>query len=138
MRCRPSQDGGEEKREKDVLGWLRRLRPARPPPEARWTVAVDDESIRVTDEAGATRTVAKSALERVAVETNGSGPWGADFWWLLFAAGEEAACFFPLGATGEAEAVAYLKTLPGFDRDQLAEAVRSTRNSLFPLWSRGP
>jgi hypothetical protein len=101
-------------------------------------VAVDDDAIRVTDEAGACRAVAKSELAGVAIETNDSGPWGADVWWLLFGAEDELACAFPLGATGEEESVDYLTALPGFDHAEMVKAMGSTGNMLFPVWRRSP
>jgi hypothetical protein len=70
------------------------------PPEARWVVALDESGILVRDEAGEVRAVEKAELSAVAIETNDSGPWDADVWWLLFGAGDELACAFPLGATG--------------------------------------
>lgn len=119
-----------------MFGWLRKLRYDPPPPEARWVVAVDGEAVRVTDEAGDTRAVAKSELARVAIETNDSGPWGADFWWLLFGADDALACAFPMGATGEREAVDYLAALPDFDHGAMTQGMRSTDNRLFPVWRR--
>ena len=35
------------------------------------------------------------------IETNDSGPFGADVWWLLFGADDRIAVAFPQGATGE-------------------------------------
>jgi hypothetical protein len=119
-----------------MFGWLRKLRYNPPPLEARWVVAVDDEAIRVTDEAGESRAVAKSELAGVAIETNDSGPWGADVWWLLFGAADELACAFPIGATGEKAAVDYLTALPDFDHAEMVEAMGSTANRLFPVWRR--
>lgn len=119
-----------------MFGWLRKFGSSPTPPEARWVVAVDDEAIRVSDEAGGTRAVAKSELAGVAIETNDSGPWGADVWWLLFGAADELACAFPLGATGEKAAVDYLTALPGFDHEQMVKAMGSTDNRLFRVWRR--
>lgn len=121
-----------------MFGWLRKLRYDPPPPEARWVVAVDGEAIQVTDETGGTRAVAKAELSGVAIETNDSGPWGADVWWLLFGADDEPACAFPMGATGEQAAVDYLSGLRGFDHGEMIEAMRSTDNALFPVWRRCP
>jgi hypothetical protein len=107
-----------------------------PPREAKWIVAVDDEAIRVTDDAGETRAVAKAELSAVAIETNDSGPCGADYWWLLFGEGERLACAFPLGATGEDSALDYLTGLPGFDHGESGKATTSTENAYFPVWRR--
>ena len=122
-----------------MFGWLKRLRTVPPPPEARVVVAVDEDFIRVTDEKGDTRAVAKAELTGVAIETNDSGPWGADVWWLLFGAGDRVDGVFPLGATGEKAAVDYLIALPGFDHGAMVAAMASTDNAFFPLWRRdGP
>jgi hypothetical protein len=43
----------------------------------------------------------------VAFETNDTGPWGADVWWLLFGSDEQLAGVFPQGATGESSALDY-------------------------------
>lgn len=97
---------------------------------------MEEGSIRVTDPAGGSRAIGKSELSGVAIETNDSGPWGADLWWLLFGAGGVPACAFPLGATGEKAAVDYLTALAGFDHAEMAKAMSSTDNRLFALWSR--
>ncbi|HYJ84101.1 MAG TPA: hypothetical protein VEW26_14810, partial [Allosphingosinicella sp.] len=102
----------------------------------RWVVVVDGGSVRVTDEAGASRAVAKAELAGVAIETNDSGPWGADVWWLLFGAHDGLACAFPMGATGEQAAVDYLSGLAGFDHGMMIEAMQSTDNMIFPVWRR--
>ena len=83
-----------------MFGWLKK-RMQRPEPEAQWCVTVDAESIRVVDRKGQEGSVAKADLSGVIVETNDTGPWGADFWWLLFGADDQLACAFPQGATGE-------------------------------------
>jgi predicted tellurium resistance membrane protein TerC len=105
-------------------------------PEARWTVALDEAAIHVTDPAGETAVLARADLSGVALETNDSGPWGADVWWLLFGADETVACAFPQGAGGEDALVAMLVALPGFDHDALIDAMASTGNALFALWRR--
>lgn len=115
---------------------FRAARPGPPPPEADWIVAMECGSIRVVDPDGGSLAVGKSELSRVAIETNDGGPWGADVWWLMFGAGGVPACAFPLGATGETEAVDYLTALPGFDHEEMVKAMSSTGNRLFAVWSR--
>jgi hypothetical protein len=72
----------------------------------------------------------------VAFETNDTGPWGADVWWLLFGSDEQLAGVFPQGATGESSALDYLMILPGFDHEQLTKAMCSTANAVFPVWTK--
>jgi hypothetical protein len=71
------------------------------------------------------------------IETNDSGPFGADIWWLLFGADDRLACAFPQGAAGEKAAVDRLLGLPGFDHEAMIMAMGSTGNAVFPVWRRG-
>jgi hypothetical protein len=105
--------------------------------EADWTVDIIDDLIRAVDPSGETRSVALDDLSGVMVETNDSGPLGADVWWLLFGADDQLACAFPQGAVGEKEAVDKLLGLPGFDQEAMIMAMGSTGNAVFPVWRRG-
>jgi hypothetical protein len=67
-------------------------------------------------------------------ETNDSGPWGADVWWILVGNAPESGCVYPNGATGEQEALEALQRLPGFDNGQFIEAMTSTENARFVCW----
>ncbi|GAA0653339.1 hypothetical protein [Brevundimonas lenta] len=98
---------------------------------------LDDNLIRVRDEQGRLQFVGTRDLSAVVVETNDSGPWGLDVWWLLFGAGDQLVCTFPQGAAGEPALLEYLMALPGFDYDQLSRAMRSTANDRFPVWHAG-
>lgn len=117
-----------------MFGWLRRKTP--PPPESLWTVALDDGRILVRDPAGTVESVDRAALSAIVIETNDSGPWGIDLWWLLFGADGGLACAAPGGATGESGLIAFAAALPGFCHAQRAKAIRSTANARFPLWHR--
>ncbi|SOB81188.1 hypothetical protein SAMN06297144_1444 [Sphingomonas guangdongensis] len=83
-----------------MFGWIRKWT-QRPQPEALWTVSIEPDHVRVTDDAGQTKTLAKSDMAGVAIETNDTGPWRADVWWLLFGSDGQLACVYPQGATGE-------------------------------------
>jgi hypothetical protein len=54
-------------------------------------------------------------LGAVYVETNDSGPWGADVWWLLNDKRGQTKVAFPQMATGEYAALERLSLLPGFE-----------------------
>ena len=105
-------------------------------PEASWTIASDAEGIRATDQTGASMFVSHADLSSVAIETNDSGPWGADVWWLLFGLDGALACAFPQGATGEKEVINMLMALPGFSNEELVRAMGSTDNAVFQIWRR--
>jgi hypothetical protein len=118
-----------------MFGWLRK-RLKRSQPEARWAVLVERDHVRVIDDAGRTTALAKSDMTGVAIETNDTGPWGADVWWLLFGSDEQLACAFPQGTAGESSALDYLMKLPAFDYEQMAKAMGSTANAVFPVWTK--
>lgn len=117
-----------------MFGWLKKSR--RDEPESKWLVVVDDDQISVRNQAGEGISVVKRDLSGVAIETNDSGPWGADLWWLLFGSNDQLACAFPQGATGEDAAIEYLSALPAFDHGAMIEAMRSTDNAVFPVWRK--
>ena len=118
-----------------MFGWFRK-RTVRLQPEASWIVATKPAHIQVTDHEGQIRRLAKADLVGVAIETNDSGPWGADVWWLLFGASDRLACSFPQGATGESETLDYLTSLPQFNHEQMTQAMCSTENAVFPVWRK--
>ena len=80
--------------------------------------------------------LALAELNGVMIETNDSGPFGADVWWLLFGADDRVAVAFPQGAAGEQAAIDWLAGLPGFDHDAMIMAMGSTANAVFPVWRR--
>ena len=72
-----------------------------------------------------------SELGAVYVETNDSGPWGADVWWLLADQSGRPVVAFPQLATGEDAVLARLRSLPGFK----VNGMNSTDNARFLCWS---
>ena len=102
--------------------------------EAGYIVSLDGERIGVTDPKGEATTLALADLNGVMIETNDSGPFGADVWWLLFGADDRMAVAFPQGADGEEEAINWLTGLPGFDHEAMIMAMGSTTNAVFPVW----
>ena len=76
----------------------------------------------------------QSAISGVVIETNDTGPWGADVWWQIFGPKDMLVCAFPQCARGEVAAVNALMALPGFDCEQMIAAMASTRNATFPVW----
>ena len=118
-----------------MFGWFKR-KPRPLEPECRWVIAMDDERISIRDDAGEIKTVAKHDLSGVVIETNGSGPWGADVWWLLFDGSDQLACAVPQGATGEDAMIDYISALPSFDHGAVIRAMGSIENATFPVWRR--
>ena len=118
-----------------MLGWFKR-KSRQLEPESKWVVAVDKDIISICDEAGLIKSVAKSDLAGVAIETNDSGPWGTDLWWLFFDSSGQLACAFPQGATGEGALIDIVSALPSFDHGEMTKAMRSTDNAIFAVWRK--
>jgi hypothetical protein len=121
-----------------IWTWLKSFgRPERPSPagpEAAYVVSFDGTVIAVRDPDGQVHQLPISDLRGVIIETDDSGPWGADLWWLLFGADDRVAVAFPSGATGEQGAVDQLMALPGFDFETMTRAMSSTDLATFPVW----
>jgi hypothetical protein len=100
-------------------------------PEAEFIVEVtaDDEIVcRAPQQADQIIKVAD--VGAVYVETNDTGPWGADVWWLLNDKCGQTKVAFPQGATGEETALGRLRLLPGFE----VRGMNSTGNARFMCW----
>jgi len=118
-----------------MFGWFKR-KPRPLQPERKWLITVESDVIRVRDGADQIKSLRKEDLSGVAIETNDSGPWGADVWWLLFGRDDRLACAFPQGATGEGAIVDYLSALPSFDHGEMIMAMTCTENATFAVWRR--
>jgi hypothetical protein len=122
-----------------LLSWWRRKREERANAamfERAVLVKIDDTGISASYPNGDFQSIAWPEVERVTIETNDSGPWGADVWWILNGSGK--ICSYPGGATGEQEALAeFPKRFPRFSDEQVILAMRSTSNAQFVCWQRG-
>jgi hypothetical protein len=121
-----------------MFGWFARKpeKAKRLMPEGKWFLECEGDVLRAVDDKQGVKQLAKSDLTGVIIETNDTGPWGADVWWLLFGPSDQVAVAYPQGATGEDAMLTYLMSLPGFDSEKMTEAMRSTRNAVFPVWRR--
>lgn len=102
-------------------------------PEAAFIVGIEDGQIVNRRPEGAIERVRLCDLKAVIIETNDSGPWGADIWWILFG-DEQSGCVFPGGATGESQVLEELQKLEGFDHQAFINAMGSTENRRFVCW----
>lgn len=101
-------------------------------PESAFSVTATPEQLQVQSPEGEIGTLSMSDLQEIIVETNDTGPWGADVWWHLI--GPNSRLSYPQGATGESAALEILQKLPGFDDQQLIQAMGSTSNKIFICW----
>lgn len=104
--------------------------------EAAWTLQCDDFGVSVHWPKGEQQTMAWDAVDTIAIETNDSGPWGADVWTVLEGQGERV--LWPQGSTGEEGMLAKLqRRYPGFDDDAVIAAMGCTDNARFVCWRKG-
>ncbi|MBF0530001.1 MAG: hypothetical protein HQK55_12185 [Deltaproteobacteria bacterium] len=103
-------------------------------PEASFVLEVTDTEIINHRPEGTIERVALADLQAIIVETNDSGPWGADIFWLLIGSTPDSGCVFPQGATGEEEMMTVVMKLPGFDYHAFMDAMRCTENKRFLCW----
>jgi len=103
--------------------------------ERQVVVTTTDAGISAAFPNGETQSISWADVDCVAIETNDSGPWGADFWWVL--EGKNGRCAYPQGATGDLEVLDLLPTyFQGFCHGQVIQADRSTSNAQFVCWER--
>ncbi len=99
--------------------------------EARYVVEVTaDDEILCRPPEEAEQRIRMIDLGAVYVETNDSGPWGADVWWLLNDKTGRTIVAFPQLASGEDAALERLRLLPGFE----VRGMNSSENDRFTCW----
>ena len=103
-------------------------------PECLFVVSVSGEEITNKRPDGVIERVPVQDVKEVAIETNSSGPWGTDVWWLITGATPDARCAYPGGATGEQAMLQWFHGLPGFDDNAVITAMGSTSNARFVCW----
>lgn len=104
-------------------------------PESLYQVTLDEQRVCGTQQDGEDESLDWDELGAVIIETNDTGPWGKDFYYLLVSRDNNiVACMVPAGATGEAELLQRLQELPEFDNEALNAAICSTDNQHFFCW----
>jgi hypothetical protein len=124
----PSLPGGRRAVGRRVEGRLE--------PESRFVVTIDPDRVLCRRPSGDEESVRWDALAVVIVETNDTGPWGCDVWWILGGRDAKSGCVIPQGATGEKELLEALQRLPGFDNHALIDAMCCMDNKRFLCWRR--
>ena len=99
--------------------------------ERQFIVCVTENGLSVAYPTGEIQAINWSDVGRILVETNDSGPYGADVWWIIEGKGSE--CSFPLGASGEDVALEEIRLrFPTFE----VQGMNSIANARFICWDR--
>lgn len=118
-----------------MLGWLRdKIRDWNSPPLAKWSVRFEGDEIATSDGLETTHRLSIRELRKVVVQTDDSGPWGADVLYFLFTEDPQPAGVFPIEAQGCQEFVNWLSTLRGYRDRELARAMASTDVARFIVY----
>lgn len=100
-------------------------------------VDFDEDMISVIHEDGTRESVKWSELTAVVIKTTDQGPLLEDVFFILFGNDQKSGCVVPQEATGASELFSALQDrLPGFDNEKVIEAMSSTDNHSFLIWSR--
>jgi len=103
-------------------------------PECLYVITLEADHLRISRPDQTFESIALQDLREVIVETNDSGPLGADVWYHMRSSSIETRCSFPGGATGESNFIQLLQTFPGYNDSALREAMGCTGNKQFVVW----
>ncbi len=121
---------------KSLIAWWKRKQQKRHDAvmfERHVVVSFSDEGVTVRYPKGEIQSIDWGSVLRIVIETNDSGPWGADVWWLL--EGQDKRVAYPQGATGDPEMLEqYPVKFPGFKDEQVIKAMGCTDNARFVCW----
>jgi hypothetical protein len=100
-------------------------------PEAAYRVTISsDDIIECRRPDGVVERLPMGAARAIYVETNDSGPWAADVWWLVEGPEGQIEVAFPQLATGESEVLNRFHDLPDFE----VKGMNSGANARFECW----
>jgi drug/metabolite transporter superfamily protein YnfA len=100
------------------------------------SVEFDDHEIHCTWPKDGTRSIAWGELNTVTLITTDEGPSAEDVYWHLSGVGTTEVVV-PQGAAGHQDFLAEMqRRLPGFNNEAVIQAMGSTSNARFPVWSR--
>jgi len=97
--------------------------------EEKWVVELKDNRLSVTTPAHENAQILFDQIKGVAIETNDTGPFGSDVIWHI--SDGKVTIQFPMGATGERQAIYALQQLDGFDNQAVIDAMACTENRVF-------
>jgi hypothetical protein len=108
--------------------------PAGLQPEARFIVTVTESEIVCSTPYGKIQRCSLRELERIVIQTNDKGPFVSDMTWIL--QDKRQVCKIPMGATGEKVMIDRLSEIPGFDFDEMMNAMECVENREFLCWKQ--
>lgn len=104
-------------------------------PESEFCVEVGDDEIVCLMPDGECEVVSINELQMFEIITNDSGPFAPDVFWVLSTT--RGKCVIPHGSSGDSQLLDWAEeSLRGFDNEQFIQAMGSTDNNSFLIWSK--
>ena len=103
-------------------------------PESRFVVRLGDSEVVCERPDGKRERVAWHDLRRIEIVSTSDGPMVPDVFWLLV--GDNGGCAIPWGATGEAELLQRLQSLPAFDNRAVIDTASNGTDARRLCWQR--
>jgi hypothetical protein len=102
--------------------------------ERQWIIKSEENRIKSIDYDKKEVVVPLNEIHSINIATNDRGPIETDVWWQIRHA--SGYLLIPGGSTGENDMLRMLGTLNGFDHNAVIEAMGSTQNKIFRIYSR--
>jgi len=97
--------------------------------EEDWVVGIRNGILSVISPTQKSVEIRFEKIKGIAIETNDSGPFGADIIWHV--SDGKITIRFPMGARGEKEVVEELMKIDGFNYQEMIDAMGSVDNKVF-------
>ena len=97
---------------------------------------IDDTMIRCCFPDGTVQQMAWNELKAVIIETNDSGPFEEDVYFLLLSESKENFCAIPQCADSTQTLISRVQNLPEFDNEAVIKAMGCTSNRSFLCWEQ--
>jgi hypothetical protein len=104
--------------------------------EGDYQVKFDENRIELINPYGQHSDVLWQDLSVIAIKTTDEGPVQPDVFWQFYTGNEQPTLVFPQGTIGDEDLLtAMSKRLNGFNYQEVINAMGSTENALFVIWS---
>lgn len=105
-------------------------------PKSAYKVWMTECHLATVDPGGKATHIAWEALQQVTIFTTSDGPWDEDVFWAFYTERDEPALVLPSEVWSGDSLRSLVDHLPGFDDEQLKQAVGSTTDAAFLVWKK--
>ena len=97
-------------------------------------VIITEDGLACERSSGLVESVPWDELRAVIIETNDTGPFGTDVFWIFV--GDNGGAVVPMGAYGDHLLLQRLQQLEGFDNEAVIAAMQCHEDRRFLCWER--